>query len=730
MSQLHEILASRFGFTSFRPGQEDAIRSILDKQHTLVVMPTGAGKSLIYQLAALCLPEPAVTLVLSPLIALMQDQIASLNRYRIPAVAINSALSAEEQQRCMYEMTQGQYRLVYIAPERLRNVAFQKALRQVPIGLLVIDEAHCISHWGHDFRPDYRRIAPVRAEMGNPLTVALTATATTLVQADIVGLLNINDARRIVTGFNRPNLSFEVYYTSDNTTKRHLITQFLDAFREPAPQGTALVYTGTRRTAEEVADYLSTIGRVRAQYYHAGLSSEQRSNIQHAFIKGKLPVLVATNAFGMGIDRPDVRLVAHYNLTGTLEAYYQEAGRAGRDGQPSRAVLLYSPKDRILQQRFIEQSTISWSDLQEMYRLLERNQQSNLGLTLEVLAGRAGVDEVKVRIGLALLERAGMIQELAYEGAQIGFALQPWHDDAVSAMTNAMYEYARHRQAQLDQMTDYAESDSCRREILLRYFSDQSPPDALTCCDNCIAEQLPPPEPGDVASLSRAERAALIILDSVRRLPWGIGRQRLADILKGSQSRDMTETYRKQHYYGRFSEFTHKQIETMIEQLIIQGHLKIVGGDKPVIALSHRGAQVLNVRSAIPLHLPGDPIARNGAGTAGLYTEHAISPTQKETERLFRQGMTPDAIATARAISARSIYRHLAALIGAGRIPLTDVVNDTVVTQVRQVIEPVSDLSRLAPLKALLPDTISYNELHCVVEDIKRQRNQPPEPER
>jgi ATP-dependent DNA helicase RecQ len=238
--ELHNTLQQLFGFAAFRPGQEAAIGSLLAGEHTLVVMPTGAGKSLIYQFTAMCLPAPTVTLVISPLIALMKDQVDSLNRHAIPATYINSSLPGDEQTRRLHDVADGTYRLVYVAPERLRNVHFQHAVQRLSVGLFVVDEAHCISHWGHDFRPDYRRIAQTRVELGQPLTVALTATATTLVQDDIADLLTIPDARRIVTGFNRSNLHFAVRYASDATSKQQQLAELLREFAHHAT-GTAIV---------------------------------------------------------------------------------------------------------------------------------------------------------------------------------------------------------------------------------------------------------------------------------------------------------------------------------------------------------------------------------------------------------------------------------------------------------------------------------------------------------
>lgn len=727
MSDLHTALSRYYEFSSFRPGQEEAIRSLLAGDHTLVVMPTGAGKSLVYQLAALCLPQPAVTLVISPLIALMKDQVDSLRRRAIPATYINSSLPAGEQSRRLHAVATGTYRLIYVAPERLRSTQLQQILRQLAIGLLVIDEAHCISHWGHDFRPDYRRIAQARHEMGQPLTVALTATATKLVQDDIVTLLGMPDAKRIVTGFNRPNLSFEVVYAADEAAKQQVLVEQLQDMGRHHLNGTAIIYVGTRREAEEVAEFVATTVGVTTRSYHAGLPPEQRTAIQDTFLTGTLPVVVATNAFGMGIDRPDVRLVIHYTVPGTLEAYYQEAGRAGRDGQPARAVLLYAPQDRLLQQWFIEKGMLSFDDLRQLYQVLSRSNQAKLHMSLEHLAQMARLDAMKARMGLAHLERAHVIQQAGDEGGQMHISLAPWDANAVAAIAETLERYAQHRQHQLDQMTDYAEADGCRRRILLNYFSDNSPADAARCCDNCLARasQVSSSVRHDVHTLSRAERAALIILDTVHRLPWNVGRRRIAEILKGSHAKEMTETYRKQHYYGRFGEFTGKAIEQMIGSLITQGYLKIVGGDMPVVALSERGRHALHERAPIPLELPGEHADSGSSGRSRKQRGMSSGSTVEETAALLQQGLCPAEIAAERGLTERTIFNHLGDLISAGKVELAAVVSDEIVAQVRAVIDKIDDLSRLAPLKELLPDAISYGELRCVVEAVKRERNSP-----
>jgi superfamily II DNA helicase RecQ len=298
--------------------------------------------------------------------------------------------------------------------------------------------------------------------------------------------------------------------------------------------------------------------------------------------------------------------------------------------------------------------------------------------------------------------------------------LAPWDETAITAIIDALEAYIRHRTRQLDQMTDYAEADGCRRRIVLQYFSDRDATIVPHCCDNCGADQMPVAAPRDLATIPRSERAALIILDTVKRLPWSVGRRRIADILKASHAKGMTDIYRQQTYYGRFAEFSRKAIEAMIEHLIVQGYLKIVGGDMPVVTLTPQGREALQARAPIALELPD--LHRATRTTRPTRTDQSRSITVAETKALFRQGMSPARIAAERGLSEQTIFKHLATLIGVGQLELTAVVSEKVAVQVHAVIDDSDDLSRLAPLKERLPHTISYGEVRCVVADVQRQQ--------
>jgi ATP-dependent DNA helicase RecQ len=563
-------LNARFGLATFRPGQAEAIQNLLAGQHTLVVMPTGAGKSLVYQLATL--HGSGLTLIISPLIALMQDQVTSLTSRGIPATYINSTLLASEQNRRLRAMVAGDFQLVYVAPERLRSVLFQEALSQIRVGLLAVDEAHCISQWGHDFRPDYRHIAEARPMMGNPVTVALTATATPKVQDDIVQALGLASVQRIVTGFNRPNLAFAVRYTADPTAKlgalRDLLTNWTD--------GTAIVYVGTRRDAEEVAEFLRDVVNLEAAYYHAGLDADNRHRLQEAFLDGRQPVIVATNAFGMGIDRPDVHLVVHYAMPGTLEAYYQEAGRAGRDGDPAQAVLLYAPQDRALQEWFIRTGTLTRSELRTLYDSVRAAEGVDVWTTANELSFNSNLPSVKIKVGLAQLEAAGAVARLGDKGMRMLLRRGEWEEATIKATFANSEQYRRHRQTQLAQVIAYAESRTCRRRILLAHFGDKGPAEAINCCDNCLTTVLESVATTETYRTDELTEVQRIILACVRSLPGQLPRSGVAKLLVGSSSKRITR-FKTHPYYGQLTNCTRKAVTREVDVLIKRGYLTLDG---------------------------------------------------------------------------------------------------------------------------------------------------------
>ena len=347
MEKARQALRTYFGYDSFRQGQEELIAAMLAERDVLGIMPTGAGKSICYQIPALLLP--GITLVVSPLISLMKDQVDALTESGIAAALLNSTLSGAEMNRTCRDIERGSYRIVYIAPERLESERFIEWLKRVQVSLVAVDEAHCISQWGHDFRPSYLAISRLTAHLAErPVIAAFTATATPEVREDIARRLELRNPLKITTGYARPNLAFSVARTSD---KRG---ELMRCLREHAGEP-GIVYASTRKEVEHVHAWLRQQG-IRAGKYHAGLDERERADAQEAFQRDDLQVMVATNAFGMGIDKSNVRFIVHYNLPKNIEAYYQEAGRAGRDGAPGACLLFYSPQDTATQKFLIEQS--------------------------------------------------------------------------------------------------------------------------------------------------------------------------------------------------------------------------------------------------------------------------------------------------------------------------------------------------------------------------------------
>ena len=341
-----QLLQTYFGYTSFRSAQEAPVESLLKNEDVVAIMPTGAGKSICFQIPALC--KSGLTVVFSPLISLMKDQVDGLVDQNIPAALINSTLTQTEFNKTMYDVRSGNIKLLYIAPERLGSNFFCNVLRSMPISQVIVDEAHCISQWGHDFRPSYRLIGDWLASLPKrPVVGAFTATATKAVENDIKTLLGLDHANVYVTGFDRPNLSFSVV----RTPKR--MDYVVDYVRRHSHEN-GIIYCSTRKDVERVYDNLTRAG-IQTGYYHAGLSDEMRKDMQNKYAFDQLQVMVATNAFGMGIDKSNVRYVLHYQMPRNMESYYQEAGRAGRDGAPAECILLYSGQDVRVHKYLIEQ---------------------------------------------------------------------------------------------------------------------------------------------------------------------------------------------------------------------------------------------------------------------------------------------------------------------------------------------------------------------------------------
>ncbi|HEU4721697.1 MAG TPA: ATP-dependent DNA helicase RecQ [Gemmatimonadaceae bacterium] len=416
LDEARALLRARFGFPEFRPGQERAVTSVLAGRDTLVVLPTGGGKSICYQVPAMVLP--GLTVVVSPLISLMKDQVDALTTRGIPATFVNSTLTSGEVSERMARVARREVKLLYVAPERFDVGSAADRIRDVGVSLLAIDEAHCISEWGHDFRPSYLRIAQVRERLGWPQTVALTATATPHVRTDIARQLRLEDPETIITGFDRQNLRYHVVPTRTDAEKDAALAEIVREHDE----GVAIVYASTRRNVEKIARTLEDAGIATAAY-HAGLDDAHRHEVQDAFMSERVRAIVATNAFGMGIDKPNVRVVVHHAMPGTLEAYYQEAGRAGRDGQPAEVYLLHAFPDRFTHEFFIKGAYPDRALVEKVYdrarALADRTGAVSLepGAIAASLPGKIGDREVES--ALRLLIQAGALRSDPESGGRV-----------------------------------------------------------------------------------------------------------------------------------------------------------------------------------------------------------------------------------------------------------------------------------------------------------------------
>lgn len=599
------LLRDRFGFQEFRPAQKQVIDRVMAGENALAVMPTGSGKSLCYQLPALALP--GVTLVVSPLIALMKDQVDQLNRLGLPATVINSTVPRDQQRSRLEQAITGKIKLLYIAPERFQNDEFRAGLARSQVSLLAIDEAHCISLWGHDFRPDYLRLRKVIDVLKSPPVLALTATATPAVRRDIVTQLGIGDAAQIVSGFDRPNLYLAVREVATNLEKIRAIIELA----RWAPLG--IVYAGTRKNVEEIYASLRRAG-IEAAAYHAGLAVPERKAIQEKFMKASECVIVATNAFGMGIDRSQVRFVVHADIPDSVEAYYQEIGRAGRDGEPARCLLLFNYADKWIPEFFIDSSHPPADILKYVFGKLCRS--GSTEIVGESWRKLSETKDHRFHASIALLSRFGYLEKVQTEDGR-GVRILKANDPGLHGINFDELEARRQFEyKKLGVMLDYASRfrKHCYRSFILSYFGEWNRKRDCGNCSRCNADKYPRDAKLERASVSKhashqahagsasATIVALKILSCILRAQQRLGREKIAKILAGSVDSSV-EDYRSLSTYGLLSEYSIKSIVAMIDHLLAENYIAQETGLRPSIYVTSKGEVFLKERPEI--EIPG-----------------------------------------------------------------------------------------------------------------------------
>jgi ATP-dependent DNA helicase RecQ len=784
------ILGEKFHFSGFRKWQEEIIDNLLGRRDVVVVMPTGSGKSLCYQLPALLLD--GVTLVISPLIALMKDQVDGLVQNEVPATFINSALIPSEQGQRLRDIQQGRYKLVYIAPERFRNPGFMEGIQSCRVSLFAVDEAHCVSEWGHDFRPDYLRLKGVVEKLGHPPVAALTATATPDVRRDIITQLGLKQPVTFVAGFDRPNLRFQVKKVEGEEDK---IDAILGLLKKNPQRG--IIYAATRKNVETVTSALQSRG-YKAGSYHAGMEMESRRFIQDRFMEGTLPVVVATNAFGMGIDKSDLRFIVHYDIPGSIEAYYQEVGRAGRDGKPATCLLLFNYADTFTQEFFIDGNYPPRDMIERVYEVLCDIGTDEIEMTQKALAGRIGrtkSNEMAVSSCLKILEKAGYI-ERGLEGehqARVTLRNEPGELrrqvegknrvqkeivnycldvlggskdrtlladlDVMAENLNLAPEQLRRQLSMLHQagsmeyrppfrgrglkilsrvpvsklaiqfkeierrglferqklreMIDYAYTDECLRRYILEYFGERIIGNGCDNCSNCLEEGK--------TSIFKAFTGKKGIIE---------GRERVVERKPPEHSdlpchEDLFASLKEMRLkiaqasnlppFVIFHDRTLRAIsrrlpQTISELLAVKG----VGEYK----VSAYGDQTLEVVRA---YLKSHPEARPVSEQEGSVT---IRPLPKRPPRentvevtwtLWEEGGSLEEIAGKRGLTPSTIIKHLVQFIDEGRsIDLNRILPKERISLIEEAVGRAGSEQRLAPIKALLPQDVSYNEIRLV----------------
>lgn len=695
--QAQEILEQVFGYAGFRSSQEKIVEALIAGRDALVLMPTGGGKSLCYQIPSLI--RPGVGIVVSPLIALMQDQVVALQQQGVAAAALNSSLTSAQAQTIKRKLLDGELQLLYVAPERLMTDHFQVLLQQIQIALFAIDEAHCVSQWGHDFRPEYIQLSALHENFPEIPRIALTATADEPTRREIIQRLHLEQADHFISGFDRPNIRYRV--AADNSNIRQQLLRFIQL---DYPDQAGIVYCLSRRKVEETAAWLQQQG-IKALPYHAGLPQQVRAGNQNRFLREESIIIVATIAFGMGIDKPDVRFVVHLNLPKTLEAYYQETGRAGRDGEPAEALLFYNLQDVITLRQFVDQS-----DADEFHKRIESQK-------LERMLGYCELTSCRRRALLAyfgdqLDEPCGncdtcLNPPTTWDGTEAArkalscvhhtgqrFGVNYLVDVLLGKSDERMRRFAHDRVSTFGIGTELNQKQwrgLFRQLIALGYLAlDEEGHGGLRLSESC-------------RPLLRGEQALLLREES-------------------KQSKKTPATRRKRGYSGANTSLWEALREKRLQLAQQQGVPPyVIFHDATLMAMMEYHPQDLKQMSRISgigahkLEAYGEAFLQVLAGHDAIPVA-AISDTVSESIQLFRSGFAIEKISRQRELKTSTIYNHLAKGIEQGLVELQEVV-----TLEKERIQLIQDLMleqeediRLGPVYEALDESVDYGVLACI----------------
>ncbi len=605
IEKAREVLQEVFGFEDFLDGQEPVMEDILSGRDGSVIMPTGGGKSLCYQLPALC--REGVTLVVSPLIALMKDQVDALEAKGVKVALINSTLTWPEQKERLDGMRKGDYQLVYVAPERFKVESFLRALEGVKIEMVAIDEAHCLSQWGHDFRPDYMRLGRALEAIGRPQCVALTATATPIVRQDIRQVLKLREPFERISGFERPNLSFTITPVEKVVQKYARLKAVIEAHK------TGIIYCATRKKVDEVAETLHSWG-IKCIAYHGGMKDVEREKTQNKFITRAVDVAVATNAFGMGIDRSDVRFVAHFEIPGSVEAYYQEAGRAGRDGEAAVCELLFNYADTRTQEFFIDGVNPGAGLIRDLYQFLLSDSDANYEVhrTLDDLKeGLGQKNAMAIGAALSYLARHRWIERFDVSGSRIKGTRLLRPEVLARDLTldeAALEEKERRDREKLEQMVQLCYANTCRQQWVLEYFGEENAP-LCGSCDICLGEEnsdrRAPTEEEDLIVRKFLSGVARMSRRTATGWEGIFGRGRIVQMLMGSKSQEILRVrLHELKTYGALAEYGSAYVNALARSLQQGGLIVTQMGEYPLVTLTNRGDQVMRGKTSYLLEWP------------------------------------------------------------------------------------------------------------------------------